>query len=80
MDYEKERIKARCNISYNGRCYGDGKACKADQIPGRLIPVPRSISAGCGLSWCALPGEEDAIREEMKKVGIEEEALHQVMV
>ena len=56
------------------------KACKADQIPGRLIPVPRSISAGCGLSWCALPGEEDAIREEMKKVGIEEEALHQVMV
>ena len=49
-------------------------------IPGRLIPVPRSISAGCGLSWCALPGEEDAIREEMKKVGIEEEALHQVMV
>lgn len=56
------------------------KACKEDKIPGRLIPVPRSISAGCGLSWCALPQEEDAIRAEMKKVGIEEEALHQVMV
>ena len=49
-------------------------------ISGRLIPLPSEISAGCGLSWCALPGEEDAIREEMKKVGIEEEALHQVMV
>ncbi|CUQ23024.1 Predicted transporter component [Dorea longicatena] len=44
------------------------------------IAVIICISAGCGLSWCALPGEEDAIREEMKKVGIEEEALHQVMV
>ena len=56
------------------------KVCKERNVPGRLIPVPRAISAGCGLSWCALPGEEDAIREEMKKVGIEEEALHQVMV
>ncbi len=56
------------------------KACKEDKIPGRLIPVPRSISAGCGLSWCALPQEEEAIRTEMKKVGIEEEALHQMMV
>ena len=56
------------------------KCCKEHQVPGRLIPVPREISAGCGLSWCALPVEEDAIREEMKKVGIEEEALHQVMV
>ena len=56
------------------------KVCKERNVPGRLIPVPRAISAGCGLSWCALPGEEDAIREEMKKVGIEEVALHQVMV
>ncbi|MEG0368785.1 MAG: DUF3343 domain-containing protein, partial [Hungatella sp.] len=22
-------------------------------IPGRLIPVPRQISAGCGLAWSA---------------------------
>ncbi len=27
------------------------KACKDGQIPGRLIPVPRQISSGCGLSW-----------------------------
>ena len=26
-------------------------ACKQEEIPGRLIPVPRSISAGCGLAW-----------------------------
>ncbi len=56
------------------------KACKEDEIPGRLIPVPRAISAGCGLSWCAPPEEEEIIRAEMDKVGIEEEALHQLMV
>ena len=28
------------------------EACKARCAQGRLIPVPRSISAGCGLAWC----------------------------
>lgn len=32
------------------------RVCKNEKLPGRLIPVPRTISAGCGLSWCA--GEE----------------------
>ena len=25
--------------------------CKEHGIPGRLIPVPRELSAGCGLAW-----------------------------
>ena len=29
------------------------KACKESGAEGRIIPVPRSISAGCGLAWCA---------------------------
>ena len=27
------------------------RACRDEEIPGRLIPVPRQISADCGLSW-----------------------------
>ena len=27
--------------------------CGAVGLPGRLIPVPRSITAGCGLCWSA---------------------------
>ena len=27
------------------------KACKSNGKPGRMIPVPREISAGCGLAW-----------------------------
>ena len=26
-------------------------------VPGRLIPLPREISAGCGLAWRMLPEE-----------------------
>lgn len=25
--------------------------CAEHEIPGRLIPIPRELSAGCGLAW-----------------------------
>ena len=31
------------------------KQCQTQQVPGRLIPLPREISAGCGLAWRMLP-------------------------
>ena len=31
------------------------KQCQTRQVPGRLIPLPREISAGCGLAWRMLP-------------------------
>lgn len=31
------------------------KRCMENQIPGRLIPLPRELSAGCGLAWRMLP-------------------------
>ena len=39
------------------------KKCKEQTIPGRMIPVPREISAGCGLAWSA-PLEERAHMED----------------
>ncbi len=42
--------------------------CHAGQIPGRLIPLPPQVSAGCGLCWRMEPQEweaaEDAIRTQ----------------
>ena len=56
------------------------KACKAKNADGRLIPVPREISAGCGLAWCAGLEHRDALKEIMSSVGIEEEEMHECMV
>ena len=33
------------------------KRCAERSIPGRLIPLPRELSAGCGLAWRMLPEE-----------------------
>lgn len=54
--------------------------CKEHGVEGRLIPVPRSITAGCGLSWCAELGERQAIEEVMRLVGIESSAMYECMV
>ena len=56
------------------------KACKEQNVPGRIIPVPRAISAGCGLSWCAALEDREQIVSMMKETGIEEEAIHECMV
>ena len=56
------------------------KACKEHQVPGRIIPVPRVISAGCGLSWCAALEDREEIVAMMRKAGIEEEDMHECMV
>lgn len=56
------------------------KACKNAEVPGRLIPVPRTISAGCGLAWCAGLENRAQITELMEQTGIEQEELHECMV
>ena len=55
------------------------KACKERKTEGRLIPVPREISAGCGLAWCAPLTCREELKEVLQSVGIEEEEMHEVM-
>ena len=43
------------------------KICREESIPGRLIPVPGFISAGCGLAWSAAPGDESTVRGLMER-------------
>lgn len=41
------------------------KQCQAGQVPGRLIPLPREISAGCGLAWRMLPEDWQNWQEKL---------------
>lgn len=43
------------------------KHCLAAGIPGRLIPLPREISAGCGLAWRMLPEDWVAWQEKLER-------------
>ena len=44
--------------------------CRENGVPGRLIPLPEEISAGCGLAWRMEPAEWETYRENMENAGI----------
>lgn len=54
--------------------------CEERKVPGRMIPVPKVISAGCGLAWCSAPEDENAIREVLKFSGLKEQAIHNCLI
>lgn len=39
------------------------KRCKEQGVPGRLIPVPRSITANCGMAWRAELDQRTALEQ-----------------
>lgn len=41
--------------------------CKEAGIPGRLIPVPRQITAGCGLAWRMTVEEYEIYQKDICK-------------
>ena len=40
------------------------------QIPGRIIPIPRQLSAGCGLSWKTEPALRELVGMALDSAGI----------
>lgn len=46
------------------------KLCGEKGLPGRLIPVPRAITANCGLAWSAPPEAGESIRTAAAAAGI----------
>lgn len=56
------------------------KLAKVEPLPGRLIPVPAQIRAGCGLAFCADCAYKEQIvslllREKICYEGIQEVSL-----
>lgn len=51
------------------------KRCLAADVPGRLIPLPREISAGCGLAWRMLPEEFELWQHKLDAAGYDQAAV-----
>ena len=56
------------------------KYCARQNLPGRLIPVPREITAGCGLSWKALPEEKELLMSALTEAGMKWAECHIIEV
>lgn len=53
-------------------------ASRETGFPGRMIPIPSEISAGCGLAWCVPAEERRALLDALESGGLAYEAVHEV--
>lgn len=56
------------------------RVCTAAGLPGRLIPVPREITAGCGMSWKAEPEDRAALEAFVAEKGITVAGWYELML
>lgn len=56
------------------------QTCQAAGIPGRLIPVPRSITADCGMAWCCETSQRSQTAAVLQAAGIEPAGYYELMV
>ena len=56
------------------------KACKKENAPGRLIPVPRSVTAGCGLCWAAPPESREVLEELVIKKRLDVDGIYAIIL
>ena len=54
--------------------------CKETCANGRIIPVPGSISADCGLAWCASLESEESLLILMKEKNLRFQGLYHCLV
>lgn len=52
------------------------KYLKSKSVPGDLVPVPREVSASCGLAWLGPKEAVNAARAYLAGWGVEVEGLH----
>jgi hypothetical protein len=46
------------------------KQCGVHGIPGRLIPIPREITAGCGLAWRMSVKDYMQNKKDLQELGL----------
>lgn len=56
------------------------QCCRAEGAEGRMIPVPREISAGCGMAWMAGTGERGRLEEILSREAIEIEEIYELLL
>ena len=54
--------------------------CLKQGVPGRLIPVPTSITAGCGMAWSAPPDARAQVLDAAQEGGICVDGLYEFVI
>lgn len=50
--------------------------CRREQLEGKLVSVPRSITSDCGIAWSSPPELRSALEAALQEAGIEPSGFH----
>ena len=56
------------------------RICKECGADGRIIPVPGTISADCGLAWCAKPESRSLLLQLMEDNNITPQGIYLCLI
>jgi len=56
------------------------KVAQAAGLKGRLIPLPRAISAGCGLAWREDPSSRDSLARLLAEQQIGQDRVYELVI
>lgn len=62
----KKQLKLVITFSTTTEAMAMEQMCKTEALDGRIIPVPKTITAGCGLAWCAGPESRNILNKQME--------------
>ena len=56
------------------------RLCRKQGVPGRLIPVPRSVTAGCGMCWAAPREAREAVEDLVVKEHLDVDGIYAIIL
>ncbi len=56
------------------------KLAREEKLPGKMIPVPRAISASCGICWAVEENFADMISSSLEKHGIYSDGRYRLLI
>lgn len=54
--------------------------CLKNNVSGRLIPLPKEISAGCGLAWKSEVSKVDEMKRVLSELKIEYDKMSEIII
>ena len=54
--------------------------CRQEGIPGRIIPLPKEVSAGCGLSWRTEISQRPVMEALFQRENIVPGGMHEILL
>lgn len=76
----KKELKTVITFQTTTQAIGMESACKEHHIEGRLIPVPKEITAGCGMAWMTSLEKEESVVQFMSEHEIIPQGVFQVEI